>query len=149
MDDSRESTTVDERTDAETTTVDADDGRAPTELGLGQNLESALAYWGTLLTGLPVGLLFVLIERDNEFLRYHALQSTGVFLVGLVGGVLVAILTATVAVLTLGIGVIVAVPVVLLAALGYAILLAYAGFRALQGDRYRIPYVADYAEEYV
>lgn len=49
---------------------------AKTTLGLEENIESLLCYAGIWVTG----LLFLLIEKDNRNVRFHALQSLIVFL---------------------------------------------------------------------
>ena len=47
-----------------------------TSLGLDENLEGALAY----LLGFVTGIALLLIEKDNNFIRFHAMQSTVIFL---------------------------------------------------------------------
>jgi uncharacterized membrane protein len=42
-----------------------------TSIGLDQNIAGALCY----LFGWVTGLVFYLIEKDNSFVRYHAMQS--------------------------------------------------------------------------
>ena len=49
---------------------------AKTSLGFEENVAGALCYLLTWLTG----LVFLLIEKDNEFVRFHARQSILVFL---------------------------------------------------------------------
>lgn len=50
---------------------------APTSTGLSQNVAGALAY----ALGPITGVIFYLLEKDNRFVRFHAVQS---MLVGLV-----------------------------------------------------------------
>lgn len=56
--------------------------------GLAPNLAGALAYF----LGPVTGILFLLIEKDNKFVRFHAMQSTitfgGLFVLNLVLGVI-------------------------------------------------------------
>ncbi len=47
-----------------------------TTLGLEENIEGALCY----SLGLITGILFLLVERESQFVRFHAIQSTSVFL---------------------------------------------------------------------
>ncbi|MGC9553823.1 MAG: DUF4870 domain-containing protein [Thermoplasmatota archaeon] len=47
-----------------------------TSVGMEENVEGALCY----LLGWLTGLVFYLIEKDNEFVRFHARQSILVFL---------------------------------------------------------------------
>ena len=46
-----------------------------TVFGLSENLAAALAYLGFFVTG----IVFLVLERDNKFVRFAALQSTIVF----------------------------------------------------------------------
>ncbi|MDP7080987.1 MAG: hypothetical protein QF415_13910 [Candidatus Undinarchaeales archaeon] len=46
--------------------------QTPTALGVTENLGGALAY----LLGPITGILFLLIEKNNQFVRFHAMQST-------------------------------------------------------------------------
>lgn len=43
-----------------------------TSTGLSQNLAGALAY----LLGPITGILFLVVEKENRFVRFHAMQST-------------------------------------------------------------------------
>ena len=47
-----------------------------TSLGIEENAEAALCYFGLWITG----LLFYFIDDKNKFIRFHALQSILVFL---------------------------------------------------------------------
>lgn len=47
-----------------------------TMLGIDENIEALLAYTGFFITG----MIFLVIEKENKFVRFHALQSTIVFL---------------------------------------------------------------------
>ncbi|MCD4704314.1 MAG: hypothetical protein K8R64_08515 [Methanosarcinaceae archaeon] len=47
-----------------------------TSLKLNENIVAVLCYIGVWMTG----ILFLLIEPDNKFVRFHALQSIIVFL---------------------------------------------------------------------
>ena len=50
--------------------------REKTSTGLDANVAAALSY----LVGFITGVLFLVIEKDNRFVRFHAMQSTVVFL---------------------------------------------------------------------
>lgn len=45
--------------------------KAVTALGIDENLEGALAY----LFGIVTGILLLFIEKDNKFIKFHAVQS--------------------------------------------------------------------------
>jgi uncharacterized membrane protein len=47
-----------------------------TSLGLEENLEAALCYFGVWITG----LIFYFVDDKNKFIRFHAMQSILVFL---------------------------------------------------------------------
>jgi uncharacterized membrane protein len=47
-----------------------------TKLGLNENILAALSYVGFWITG----IIFLLIEPDNKFVRFHAMQSLLIFL---------------------------------------------------------------------
>ncbi|WP_321419344.1 hypothetical protein [uncultured Methanomethylovorans sp.] len=47
-----------------------------TSIGLNENVVAALCYVGFWFTG----ILFLLIERQNKFVRFHAMQSVLVFM---------------------------------------------------------------------
>ncbi len=47
-------------------------GGNKTSSGLDQNLAGALAY----LLGPITGILFLVLEKENRFVRFHAMQST-------------------------------------------------------------------------
>ncbi len=47
-----------------------------TKLGLPENTEAALAY----IFGIFSGLFFLIIERNNQFVKFHSLQSIMFFI---------------------------------------------------------------------
>ncbi len=47
-----------------------------TKIGLDENIVAALSYLGFWITG----IIFLLIEPDNKFVRFHAMQSLLIFL---------------------------------------------------------------------
>jgi len=56
-----------------------------TVFGLSENLAAAVAYLGFFVTG----IVFLVLERENKFVRFAALQSTIVFVtLGLLGWVI-------------------------------------------------------------
>ena len=96
-----------------------------------ENLMGAATY----LLGFITGIIFLLIEKESKFVRFHAMQSTILF-----GGVFIV---------NLGLGFI---PI-----LGWLVglLLSFATFvfwivlmwKAFQGEMYKVPYVGDIAEK--
>ncbi len=47
-----------------------------TKIGLDENIVAALSYLGFWISG----IIFLLIEPDNKFVRFHAMQSLLIFL---------------------------------------------------------------------
>lgn len=96
-----------------------------------ENLMAAASY----LLGFITGIIFLLVEKDSKFVRFHAMQSTLLF-----GGLFIV---------NLALGFI---PV-----LGWLVglLLSFAAFilwivlmwKAFQGQMYKLPYVGDFAEK--
>jgi uncharacterized membrane protein len=101
-----------------------------TSIGLDENLAGALAY----ALGWITGLALLLIERENSFVRFHALQSTIVF------GVLCILWFVGLSIPFLGwlISFILIPPV---SAVLWLLLL----FKAYQGERFKIPIAGEIA----
>lgn len=102
--------------------------KTQTSLGLDENLAAALAY----ILGWLSGLVIVLIEKENKFVRFHAYQSLFTFLplflinlFPMIGWMLSPIL----------------VPAQL-------ILIIVLVVKAAQGERFKLPIVGDLAEKY-
>ena len=103
-----------------------------TSTGLEANLAAALSY----LVGFVTGIIFLLWEKDNRFVRFHAMQSTLVF----AGIVLVDILLQIVPILGALIVIFVVVP-------GSAILWLLLMFKAYQGEEFKLPLVGPMAAD--
>ena len=103
-----------------------------TSTGLDANLAAALSY----LVGFVTGVIFLLLERDNRFVRFHAMQSTLVF----AGIVLIDILLQIVPLLGALVVIFVVVP-------ASAALWLFLMFKAYQGEEYKLPFVGAIAAE--
>jgi uncharacterized membrane protein len=98
--------------------------------GLDQNLAAALAYLGGAVTG----VLFLVIEKDSRFVRFHAMQSTITFL---------AILVLHIVFIgTPIIGWLLYIPFLVC----ILVLWLFLMFKALNGQLYKVPYIGDLAE---
>jgi uncharacterized membrane protein len=113
-----------------------------TSSGLEPNLAALLAY----LFGWISGLIFFLIEKDNKYVRFHALQSillNVAMIVIYIGLVIVSIVLRIIPVL----GAIIAgllwllIPFVFLAAVIILMIKAY------QGEMFKLPIIGDIAEK--
>lgn len=103
---------------------------AKTNTGIDQNLAGALAY----LLGVVTGIVFLLLEPENRYVRFHAFQSTFTFIV-------VAVLFLMVMGLPV-VGWLLVVPFVV----AVTVLWIFLMFKALTGERYKLPFVGDWAD---
>jgi uncharacterized membrane protein len=103
-----------------------------TVLGVDENIAGALAYG----LGWITGLAFLLTERENRFVRFHALQSTIVF------GVLCALWFVGLSIPLLGW----LISFILIPPLS-AVLWLLLMFKAYQGERFKLPFAGNIAEE--
>lgn len=134
-----ESVATDETEVAETETE--------TSSGLDENVAGALSY----LLGPITGILFYLIEEENEFVRFHAVQSTIVFGGLVVLSLLIGVLTSIFALIPIIgwiIGLVLGLVSLLLAPIGLVlwVLLMY---KAYDGDRFELPVVGEMSAKYV
>ena len=102
-----------------------------TSLGLNQNITALLAY----LVGWISGLIILLLERDNQFVRFHAMQSILVF-----GGLtLISILIGGMLLFFIFL-----IPLLNLIGIVLWIVLMV---KAYQGEYFKLPIVGDQAEK--
>jgi uncharacterized membrane protein len=103
-----------------------------TSMGMEQNIAGLLCY----LVGWVTGLIFFLLEKENKFVRFHAMQSIIVF-----GGLtVIGIILGMVPIL----GWIVSSLLSLLGIVLWIILM----IKAYQNTWYKLPWVGDLAEKY-
>jgi uncharacterized membrane protein len=107
-------------------------------MGMQPNIEAGLSY----VLGWVTGLIFFLMEKQNRFVRFHAMQSILFF-----GGVTVIQIILNVIshfpVLGFFAG-LAGVVVWIIWLVGYIVLL----INGFQGKYYKLPIVGDYAEKY-
>jgi uncharacterized membrane protein len=103
-----------------------------TASGFDANIAATLAYG----LGWITGILFLLMEPDNKFVRFHAMQSTIVF----AALSLLCLLLQMVPLLGMLVTVFLVVPV-------SAVLWLLLMFKAYQGERFKLPVAGDMAEQ--
>ena len=103
-----------------------------TSTGLDANVAAALSY----LVGFVTGIIFLLVEKENKFVRFHAMQSTLLF----IGIIAIDILLQLIPILGALVVVIVVIPL-------SALLWLYLMFRAYQGDEFKLPLVGQMAAD--
>lgn len=96
-----------------------------------ENLMAAASY----LLGFVTGIIFLLLEKQSKFVRFHAMQSTILF-----GGIFVANIA-------LGFIPILGWIVGLMLSLAAFILWIVLMWKAFQGEMYKVPKVGDLAEK--
>lgn len=115
----------------------------PAGTGIAPNMAGALSYFLGALTG----VLFLILDRDRPFVRFHAMQSIvlSVAWVGLwiVFSVLSMILGA-VPVLGWIIGLLLSIAL----GIGGFVLWLYLMYRAYSGDEWEMPMVGEYARRF-
>lgn len=101
-----------------------------TSLGIDENIEGALSYF----LGFITGILFLVLEKDNKFVRFHAMQSI--------------IISVLLFVIVMILGIIplfwLILPFVWLLELILWLLLM---FKAYQGEKFKLPVIGDIAEQ--
>jgi uncharacterized membrane protein len=102
-----------------------------TSSGMDQNVAGLLCY----VAGWITGLIFFLIEKENRFVRFHAMQSIITF-----GGLTV---------LSIALGMIPFINLVVLPILGILQLILWIVLmvKAYQGQLFKLPVIGDMAEK--
>lgn len=118
-------------------------GPPPEGTGLAPNVAGALAY----LLGPITGVIFLVLEKRNPFVRFHAAQSIGIFVFFLIFWIVVGIFTAVLTVIPVVgflVNVVVAILSMLVGLAGF-ILWLFLMFQAWQGKEWEFPVVAEQA----
>lgn len=102
-----------------------------TDTGIRPNVEALLTY----LLGFVTGLIFLLIEKKNKFVRFHAMQSIVVF-----GAVFVAQWVIS---LIPYLGILISGLLSLLGVVLWIVLMV----KAYQGEMFKLPWAGDIAEK--
>jgi len=122
-----------------------------TQSGLDENVAGALAY----ILGLLSGLFFLVTEKENEFVRFHALQSiifsVAAFVLYWILNTLMFSLVFSPGMWTAGGGLLFSLfslvtSLLSLALLGVWLFLMY---KAYSGDMYKLPVIGNLAEQNV
>ena len=102
-------------------------------MGLEENIAGVLCY----VLGWLTGIVFLVLERENKFVRFHAMQSITTFLSLSVIGMLISWIPF--------IGWVTSQLIGILSLIVWLILM----FKAYQGEMYKLPVVGDFAEKQV
>ena len=104
-----------------------------TSLGLDENIEAILAYAGVWVTG----LIFLFIEKENNHVRFHAMQSLITFFSLFIMSSLILVIPV--------LGVIISS----LITFGGTILWFLLMYKAYNGEIFKLPYFGNIAEELI
>ena len=110
------------------------EAKGKTSMGMEQNLEGLLCY----VLGWVTGIIFFIMEKDNKFVRFHAMQSIIVFGAIFVVDIILSILRVFVPfiwILTLLLGIITFILWIVLM------------MKAYQGQMFKLPVAGDIAEK--
>ncbi|NJE31145.1 DUF4870 domain-containing protein [Thermococcus sp. 18S1] len=104
-----------------------------TSLGMDENLEGLLAYIAWWITG----IIFLVLEKESDFVRFHAMQSTITFIGITVLQVILSFIPYIGGILAWLLGIV-----------GF-VLWILGMVKAYQGERYKFPIVGNLAEEWM
>lgn len=102
-----------------------------TAMGIGENIEGLLCYVLVFITG----IVFLILEKENKFVRFHAMQSIATFLPLFIIAVVVGWIPF--------LGWMVAALIGLLELVLWLLLM----FKAYKGEKYKLPIAGDFAEK--
>lgn len=102
-----------------------------TEYGLEENLAGALCYVAWAITG----IIFLVIEKENQFVRFHAMQSIITSIALFVITIVLSIIPLFGWILSL-----LLTPVIL----GIWLFMMW---KAYKGERFKLPFAGDFAEK--
>lgn len=102
-----------------------------TVLGVTENLEGLLCY----VFGWVTGLIFLLLEQKNAFVRFHALQSLVTFLALFIISMVIGFIPV--------LGILVNILLWPLSIVLWIVLMV----KAYKGERYKLPVIGDFVEQ--
>jgi len=115
---------------------------APAGTGLEPNVAGALSY----ILGALTGILFLVLDGQRPFVRFHAVQSIVLTVALVVLWIVLGVLSMVLAVIPI-IGWLVGILLSLGLSLGGLILWLYLMYRAWSGDEWEVPFVGKWARQ--
>jgi len=104
-----------------------------TSLGLDENVESIIAYAGIWVTG----LIFLFIEKENNHVRFHAMQSLITFFSLFIASSLILVIPV--------IGIMISSLITFVGTILWLLLM----YKAYNGEVFKLPFIGDVAEELI
>lgn len=120
------------------------EGKKPTSVGMDENIAGLLCYL------LPiVGLVFFFIEKENKFVRFHAVQVIILALTIMVVSIGIGVLSAILSMIKLGwVSLFITGPFVLLIGPVIFFLMIFMAYQAYQGKMFKLPIIGKIAEQH-
>lgn len=103
-----------------------------TSTGLEQNVAAGLCY----VFGWLSGLIFILVEKEDQDVRFHAMQSIIIF-----GGINLIHIALSIS--------LIGIPLIPLVGLIGVVLWIFLMVKGFQGEKYKLPMVGDLAEKWL
>jgi uncharacterized membrane protein len=123
-----------------------------TSIGLEANLGAALCYWANFICclGLVLAIVFLATEKENRFVKFHAVQSLFLVATQIAVGIVVAILGLIVSMVLdmvhlSFVGWILVQCLRLLLFFIFIVIWIIAGFKAYGGQSYKLPLIGNFA----
>jgi uncharacterized membrane protein len=110
-----------------------DQNTPKTVLGISENIAAVLCY----VVGWISGIIFLVLEKENTFVRFHALQSVVTFLTLFV----VSMVAGFIPVIGLAVSLIMG-PI-------SVVLWLFLMYEAYQGERYKLPWIGEWVEQQI
>lgn len=112
-----------------------------TSLGLNENIEGALCY----SFGFVTGIIFLFLDEDNKFVKFHAIQSIITFLPLFIIYIVITFLPMIGLIMDMMYWPII-VPIFTIIIVIFWVFMMY---KAFIGERYKLPIAGDFAEKQV
>lgn len=112
-----------------------------TSLGLAENVEGALCY----SFGFVTGIIFLFLEDENKFIKFHAIQSIIVFLPLFIIYIAITFFPMIGMIMSMMYWPIV-IPIFSIVIIIFWLIMMY---KAFIGERYKLPIAGDFAEKYI
>lgn len=109
----------------------AENNSPKTALGISENIAGLLCY----VLGWITGLVFLFLEKENQFVRFHALQSTVTFLALFILSFVLGLIPV--------VGLLAAVLIPFISIVVWILLM----LKAYQGEKYKLPYIGVWCEQ--
>ena len=115
-------------------------------MGIDPNLAGLLSY----LVSIICPILFIAMEKENKYIRFHAMQAlflqVGMFIVWIVLTILSVFLGSLG---PLGVLSCLLIPLEFVIFIGYLVVAIMMMIKAYQGEYYKLPVIGDMAEKYI